>query len=57
MAGRLAHREVDVAGSADQGPDLVSKLERLTALRQSGDLSADEFEQAKRTLLGGTEGT
>jgi hypothetical protein len=33
--------------------DLVTKLERLAALRESGAISADEFEQAKRAVLGG----
>lgn len=33
--------------------DLVSRLERLAALRLSGALSADEFDRAKRMLLGG----
>ncbi|MBI5158096.1 MAG: SHOCT domain-containing protein [Acidimicrobiia bacterium] len=32
-------------------PDMVSELERLTALHRSGALSDDEFEKAKRRLL------
>lgn len=31
--------------------DLVSRLERLAALRRSGDLTRDEFETAKRALI------
>jgi len=33
--------------------DVVTKLERLAHLRESGSISADEFEQAKRAVLGG----
>jgi hypothetical protein len=33
--------------------DVVTKLERLAVLRESGSISADEFEQAKRAVLGG----
>jgi hypothetical protein len=33
--------------------DVVTKLERLAFLRESGSISADEFEQAKRVVLGG----
>jgi hypothetical protein len=36
--------------------DLVSKLERLSALRREGTLTELEFEQAKRRLLEGTHG-
>ena len=36
--------------------DLVSKLERLSALRRDGTLTELEFEQAKRRLLDGTPG-
>jgi hypothetical protein len=43
--------EVDPMSPGGQESDLVSGLERLAALRQSGVLSADEFEQAKRALL------
>lgn len=40
------------AGLEDKGSgDLVARLERLAALRQSGDLTEMEFEQAKRALL------
>ena len=42
-----------VAGSMD----LVSKLERLASLRQSGELTEMEFEQAKRALLKAAETT
>lgn len=33
--------------------DVVTKLERLASLRSSGAISEDEFEQAKRAVLGG----
>lgn len=33
-------------------PGLVDELERLAALRERGDLSADEYAAAKRALLG-----
>ncbi len=32
--------------------DVVSQIERLDALRQSGALSQEEFEEQKRKLLG-----
>jgi len=65
MAGRIAPRTPPpsmmtfdrasvAAASNDEGTDpddLVTKLERLAALRQSGDLTSDEFEQAKRALI------
>ena len=34
--------------------DLVSKLERLAALREQGAITADEFEAAKRAVIGGS---
>lgn len=34
--------------------DLVSKLERLATLREQGAISADEFEAAKRAVIGGS---
>ena len=37
--------------------DLVSRLERLSALRREGTLTELEFEQAKRRLLERTQGT
>jgi hypothetical protein len=65
MAGRIAprmpppssisfDRSAVAAASALDGvdsDDLVTKLERLAALRQSGDLTSDEFEQAKHALI------
>jgi putative oligomerization/nucleic acid binding protein len=33
------------------GPDVVSKLQELTQLRDQGALSPDEFEAAKKKLL------
>jgi hypothetical protein len=38
---------------ADAGDDTLSQLERLSALRASGALTEDEFEQQKRRILGG----
>ncbi len=51
MTGLLGRKaaEKSAAGSAD----LVSKLERLAALRQSGEVTEMEFELAKRALLKG----
>jgi hypothetical protein len=42
------------AGSqpADAGDDTLSQLERLSALRASGALTEEEFEQQKRRILG-----
>jgi hypothetical protein len=65
MAGRIAprspapssmtfDRSAVAAAAAEEGvdsDDLVTKLERLAALRQSGDLTSDEFDQAKRALI------
>lgn len=52
--GSRGHLEITKNAADDGGSeDLVTKLERLAALRQSGDLTSAEFEQAKRTLLGG----
>jgi hypothetical protein len=34
--------------------DIVSKLERLAALREQGALTQAEFDAAKRAMLGGT---
>jgi hypothetical protein len=48
---RLADDLLGVQDRAEDAQDLVSKLERLAALRESGALSHDEFEQAKRALL------
>jgi Short C-terminal domain len=41
------------AGGAD---DTVGQLERLAALRDSGVLSEDEFQEQKRRILGAQEG-
>jgi Short C-terminal domain len=38
---------------ADAGDDAISQLERLSALRASGALTDEEFEQQKRRILGG----
>jgi hypothetical protein len=48
---RLADDLRAVEDRTQDAQDLVSKLERLAALRESGDLSREEFEQAKRVLL------
>ncbi len=34
--------------------DIVSKLERLAALREQGQITTKEFEAAKRTVIGGS---
>lgn len=39
-------------GGADASRGMVAELERLVALRDAGALSAEEFEGAKRRLLG-----
>lgn len=54
MTGLLGRKSANLGHNGQT--DLVSRLERLAALRQSGDLSTDEFEQAKRALLGGADG-
>ena len=36
--------------------DMVSKLERLATLKEQGALTQDEFDAAKKQLLGGAEG-
>ena len=38
--------------AAEGGDDTISQLERLSALRASGALSEEEFEQQKRRILG-----
>jgi len=43
--------EARKADAPSPRPDMVSELERLTALHRSGALSDDEFEKAKRRLL------
>jgi len=47
----VAAASVEDDSADDASGDLVSKLERLAALRQAGDLTSDEFEQAKRALI------
>ncbi|HUR17273.1 MAG TPA: hypothetical protein VMZ33_08300 [Candidatus Limnocylindrales bacterium] len=37
--------------NAEDAADLVTKLERLSALREAGDLTSGEFEDAKRAIL------
>ena len=49
---RLATDLRAVRDDAQASADVVDKLERLAALRRSGDLTELEYEQAKRTLLG-----
>ena len=49
---RRAEAAADMrAAHAEAGDDLVTKLERLAALRQAGDLTRDEFERAKQALI------
>ena len=38
--------------AAAAGDDVVGQIERLDALRQSGALSQEEFDEQKRKLLG-----
>lgn len=38
-------------GGPDRGPDRVSELERLAGLRNHGDITEDEYQQAKSKLL------
>ena len=40
------------AAAGDDTGDVVAQLERLDALRQSGALSQEEFDEQKRKLLG-----
>lgn len=40
-------------GIDDHGGDVVDRLERLTVLYQRGDITAEEFTEGKRLLLGG----
>ncbi len=49
MSGLWGQKSAEAQG--EPSADLVSRLERLVALRQSGDLTSSEFEQAKRALL------
>jgi hypothetical protein len=42
------------AGAAAPAPDVVSQLERLAALKQSGALTEAEFAAEKAKLIGGT---
>ena len=50
---RVVRRDEGKEGAAVQ---LVEQLERLAALRRSGDLSDGEFTTAKRKLLGTSDG-
>jgi Short C-terminal domain len=52
--GITADQQPGSAGSqpADAGGDTLSQLERLSALRASGALTDEEFEQQKRRILG-----
>ncbi|HUR17268.1 MAG TPA: SHOCT domain-containing protein [Candidatus Limnocylindrales bacterium] len=43
--------------NAEDAGDLVTKLERLSALRDAGDLTSREFEDAKRAILRETRAT
>jgi hypothetical protein len=40
-------------GAAPAGDDSIAKIERLAALRQSGALTEEEFQDQKRRILGG----
>jgi hypothetical protein len=49
-----AQRQVAVrAAQAAPGPDVVKQLKDLKALHDNGDLSPEEFQMAKRKVLGG----
>ncbi len=48
-------RIVEPAPASTEPDNLVDDLARLAAMRDRGDLTADEFEAAKRRLLGGSE--
>ena len=49
-----AQRQVAVsAAQAPPGPDVVKQLKELKALHDSGVLSPEEFQMAKRKVLGG----
>ncbi len=50
------HAASQAAGGGSSGPgeDTISKLERLSRLRDAGALTDEEFEEQKRALLGGT---
>ena len=51
-----AQREMGVPAAqapAAPGPDVVEQLKGLKALRDDGDLSPEEFQLAKRKVLGG----
>lgn len=47
-----AERQAQVAAAAPQ-PDVVQQLKGLKELQDSGALSPEEFEAAKRKVLGG----
>jgi hypothetical protein len=50
--GGMAAMGGAVGGAAAGAGDPIAELERLDALRQSGALSQDEFDQQKKRLLG-----
>jgi hypothetical protein len=56
LRARLRHRtsEADRGDAADRSPSdsPLAELERLGRLREAGVLTAEEFTEAKRTLLG-----
>jgi hypothetical protein len=47
-----AQRQASVRAAAAAGPDLIAQLKDLAALHDSGALSAEEFQAAKRMVLG-----
>ena len=51
VAPRPSVSDVRPTSSGAAGDDLASKLERLAALRRSGDLTRDEFDAAKQALI------
>jgi Bacterial PH domain/Short C-terminal domain len=51
QSAQSAHRTARDAGTLTPQPDMISELERLSRLRDSGHLSETEFQQAKAKLL------
>ena len=52
MAQKAAGPAPASGSGGDGGDDTVAKLERLAALKDSGALTAEEFDQEKRKILG-----
>ena len=50
---QLAAQQQAAAAAAAPGPDVVEQLKALKALLDDGALSPEEFQMAKRKVLGG----